>query len=309
MASIALLTAAYEAARPYLTDWIEGALEAACGRDVRVVIAIDGLVDPESAFAPLLRELPVTLVPAGGTPAAVRGAMLRAGRESDAEVLVFVDMDDVPLADAFHSHLAALSEADFSYGDMGLIDDDGTPLGPTFFRDCAIPERLAGKSGRRALIARNFLGFTNTALRRASLDRSACAIPDGLVAADWWLFTALLRTGRRGAKTAAPVVRYRMHPGNMFGGRPDPNPAAVARRIEIARRHYAALADDPDAAEWEQAYAQLALKIQETGNPMARKIENACAAPGVWFEDVAQLARGYLRATTPAQDKGREAER
>ncbi len=304
MARIALCTALYEAGRPFLGDWLAGVLaatEEAAGRhDVQVVIAVHGLEEPEAAVAPLRARVPVRLAeaPESASLAAVRALMLRAAGETDAEVLVFVDMDDMLLPGALDSHLEALDGADFSYGDLIPIDAGGGGIGLSFFAGARVPGEV---SDHRAVLTRNFLGFSNSALRRARLAEAACAVPSSVRAADWWVFTTLLAQGRCGKRTAVPVARYRSHPGNILGARPDPAPEAVLRRCDIVRRHYAALTPAPRVAAQDKAVAELARRVAADPAGMAEALRAACARPGVWYEDIARLAAPYLARTVTVE--------
>ncbi len=292
MASIAILTSLYEAGRPYFEDFSAAVVAAAQGHDAMLIAAVDDFRGPKAALARLRQDLPVRLVhaPAGASVARVRRTMLEAGRQSDAEVLVFADMDDALLDHALAAHVDALEDADFSYGDMLLVEDRDPSLARSFFEGASIPLRLEGRQDWRALVPRNFLGFTNTAVRTSCLNDRICTVPAAALAADWWFFSMLLLEDRAGAQAARPVTRYRMHPASTLGGRADPDIAAVAKRVELVRRHYALLPSDPKVADRDAALAALQALLAEEPSALAQEIEAACGASGVWFEDIARVA-------------------
>ena len=146
---IAICAALYVSGRPFLADFIRalrGAASqgAALAHDVIFVAAIDGLENSGDALADLAGQLDIISVdvPVGRTPAGVRGAMLTAGQASGADILVFIDMDDVIAPQGLDRHLDALARADFSYGDLELIDARGHRLGRRFFDHARVPDRV-----------------------------------------------------------------------------------------------------------------------------------------------------------------------
>ena len=138
---IAICAALYESGRPFLDEYVAALRTAAEGRDCLFVAAIDGLKNPQEALADLAEHLEIVTVdvPAGHTPAGVRCAMLAAGQRCEVDVLVFTDMDDLIAPRGLHSHLDALADADFSYGDMELIDVSGHRMGRRFFDGAGVP--------------------------------------------------------------------------------------------------------------------------------------------------------------------------
>lgn len=287
MTRFALCTSVYEAGRPFLAAWIDAALTAARGHDCRAVVAVDDLGAPEEALARLARAMPVSLAPApaGAAVARVRAAMLRSAAESEVDVLVFCDMDDMLAPEALPSHARALEAADFSYGDMELVDGAGRGSGRSFLGDAAVPDRL---DSAEALAERNWLGFSNTALVRARLPASALAIPDSVLAADWWFFTELLAQGLAGARTEAVVARYRCHAGNTLGPGPACDTAALRRRLDIMGRHYAARAGDAGAEDRAAAVRALIDRLERDPGAVPA---TARGANGVWYEGILSQGR------------------
>ena len=287
---IAICAALYEAGRPYLADFTASVGAAAAGRPVRFVGAVDGLVNAPDALADLAARLDVRLVevPPGHTPAGVRRAMLAAAQASGADILVFADMDDMLAADALDLHVAALADADFSYGDLTLTDAAGKALGRRFFAGADVPDRIDGAG---AIAGRNFLGFSNTAVIASRLTPVALMVPEDIVAADWWFFTMLALAGLKGQKTAAPVAAYRMHDANTLGaGAPRTRAQAIAQADALVR-HYQAFRADPAMAARLGRAVELRARLGAATEPA---FAAATAAPddrhGIWFDGLARLA-------------------
>lgn len=287
---IAICAALYEAGRPFLVPFIDAVGAAVAAYDALFVAAIDGLRDCDSALAGLpdrLDRLTVE-VPPGHTPAGVRRWMLDAAAHSGADVLVFVDMDDVIAPTAIDNHLAALAAADFSYGDLELIDAAGQPLGRRFFDGARVPERVGDLA---AICDRNFLGFSNTAVRADRLSPVALTVPDDVVAADWWFFTMLVLGGLRGQRTAAPVGAYRMHGANALGAGGPRTIAEVIGQSEAMLRHYRAFAAQPALAGRAAAVENLLAAVHGVpADDVAARLDGLDRDTGAWFETISRLA-------------------
>ena len=296
MSKIAVCTSFYEVGRPFLGAFIAGLNEASAGQDVMLVAANHGLSDPEASLATVNGTVDIRIegVPVTASFAEVRERMLMAVAETDAEYLILVDMDDYLLPDGIAAHLVAMQNADFSYGDMMLIDGSGADMGRTFYQACDVPPHLSGRAGLADILKRNFLGFSNTGLRRVCVDLSRLEIPDDLVAVDWWFYTLLLLDGRNGAKTDNPVVCYRTHSANILGSRADTDLASVRRRIAINRRHYEAFSGETIFDGRRAVLDQLSQWVDREDETVALAVDDACATPGLWFDDIARLTERVL---------------
>lgn len=293
---IAICAALYEAGRPFLAPFVEALRAATAGRDVVFVAAVDGLRDAKEALAELAGQLDIIIadVPAGHTLAGVRRAMLAAGQASGADVLVFIDMDDLIAPGALDRHLGALEEADFSYGDMDLIDDAGHGLERRFFDNAGIPDRVDDVITIRD---RNFLGFSNTAVRANRLSPDALIVPEDVVAADWWFFTMLVLAGLRGKKTAGTVAAYRIHDSNTLGvGAPQTVPAAIIQ-AEAMLRHYRAFSAHPALAGCADETGKVLEHLRKaTTQDATVNLSVSDVDGGAWFEGIGHMAKKLTAA-------------
>ncbi|CAN0545969.1 unnamed protein product, partial [Laminaria digitata] len=142
-------------------------------------------------------------------------------------------------------HGATLESADISFGDLQLIDARGENTGARFFDNADVPWHISGVDH---VLDRNFLGLTNTAIRRNAIPDAALAIPDNVVAVDWWLFTTLLLSGLKARRVPEHVADYRIFADNELGIGPPSSRAALRHVIDIALRHYRAFPAIPDLA-------------------------------------------------------------
>ena len=289
MTRIAFCAALYEAGRCYLPAFMAGIRAAARGHEACLVAAIDGLVAPHAALAELADDLPLHLTACerGSSQAKVRRIMLEAGMRSGADILVFVDMDDMLLGNAPGNHLDALANADFSYGDLCLMDATGQDLRRRFYDRADVPWQVTSVD---AVQRRNFLGLSNTAIRTARLPVSALQVPDDVLAVDWWLFTTLLQAGRRGVRTVAPVVHYRLHADNALGAGTPATPEALRRSYTIMRRHYRAFRATPGAAASLARVEALLDRLDHTPpGVVAARLAALRDRPGVWYQGLDEV--------------------
>jgi hypothetical protein len=300
MMHFALCTSVYESGRPFLADWITAAIAAAeiakgansrvKGCAVSAIIAVDDLVEPEKAFASLSNAMPTVFAqaPAQASTAGVRETMLRAVVQSDADIAVFCDMDDRLHRMAIERHADALIDADFSFGDLQPVDANGQATGGGFFAGADIPETVTEAA---QLIDRNWLGFSNTAIMRSRLPEAALAVPDNIIAVDWWFYTQLLKAGLKGARAQGTVADYRFHGNNVLGPKNAADLNEIKHRCDIVRRHYKSLDNDSVMTEKLTNLERLIDRLQKDPHSLAAAVVDARSHAKIWHEDIGFLAR------------------
>lgn len=295
MPTFAVCTALYEAARPFLPAYLAGLRGAAQGEELSLVVAVDDLESPDDVIAQLETVCPVVSVsvPEGVSPAQVRKRLLREAMASEAEILIFADMDDVLAADAPGKHRDNLRNADISFGDLQLIDISGHNLERRFFDDADVPWTVSGPD---TLLDRNFLGLSNTAMRRSSIPDTALAVPDKVRAVDWWLFSTLLLAGRTARRVPSHVAQYRVYSASTLGADMPATREALRNQIDIAILHYSAF---PAIAEFlirQQRLTDLADEVAGwSSHELAVALSATKAKPGVWFESLSRLCAPQTR--------------
>lgn len=228
-----ICTAAYPQADLRIRQYAEALLSLLAAREdaEALLVAESGMEMPaEFAGAERLHWLPS----AAKTPSALRAAMLAAARDKNADWLVFIDFDDKIDVAAASMWDALPADAQIGYANMALIGSDGESLGRRMFRH--MPPHVVAED----LISANCLGFSNTAIRRAALHLEDCAVPLGLTAVDWWLFSRLLGRGLIAVHVPGIAAEYRQYDGNLLGARSAEDVAALTRRIEALEAHYRA---------------------------------------------------------------------
>ena len=288
----AICSAAYPEAPEFIADFFAGVDAASRAYpETELILAVEHGFDAFAGLAgKFATRLPVQARPAPRptTPAGLRHLMLTVAAASDADIVVFADFDDRLLPEAFGLHERALDDADISYGDMVLADSRGLPVGRRFFDGAAIPDSFVGAE---AILERNFLGFGNTAMRRATLAQADLSLPSDAMPADWWFFTALLSTGLAARRTEGAVSLYRCHGNSTLGGKASATTTSLRRRADLALTHYAQLADRIDAGAARRAVERLVAFI-DRGNQSFAAVESALdGCPPIWLEDVARASR------------------
>jgi len=271
---------------PYLSDYAASVAAATRGHDTTVIAAIDDLADAGSVLEKALPGFGISLIRGGpnATIAEVRGRMLQGCRSARADAVVFVDMDDRLVVGAIESHVSALQEMDFSYGDLKPIDAGGASLGGTFFEGAVVPEAIARSDD---ILLRNFLGFSNTAIRPEALSEVACRPPRESVAVDWWFFSTLLDQGLKGKRAKGVVAEYRQHGANTLGATAQLDRSTVLARCRIVLDHLMRL---PKTESRQLAASRLTRVIEfiQSGRIDPNSLANKTRA-GVWFDEVKRL--------------------
>ncbi|MEQ8603699.1 MAG: glycosyltransferase family 2 protein [Marivibrio sp.] len=249
------------------------------GREIRQLLVCEDGTDPrlfDAGAAEILQT------PAGVTGARLREALFRAIDGTPAsDAVLFADCDDRMLPGAAETFLSALQTAEVAAADMEITDPAGRPLRRRFFDGADLPDRTEDAG---ALARRNWMGLTNTAVRREAVDWAALSVPAAVSAVDWWLFATLLYRGLTAACVRTPVTRYRSNPAGTLGYGPARSFEALQRRLSLVADHQTALLGRPTA---EIAGLQ-ALALRR-----APEMEHALAdlpETGVWYEDVFRLA-------------------
>jgi len=295
MPQFAIATAAYPTNPSFVADFVTGVAAASSGQgDVKLIVAAEYGFEAAAALGRLPAGVMLDLRPASKpmTPAGLRRVMVEAAVQSEAEIVVFADFDDRLLPEALDLHAEALADAAISYGDMELIDEKGHSLGRRFYEGTGVPAHFIGNS---AIADRNFIGFTNSAIRSANLKSEIPPIPDTVAAADWWFYTMILASGVRANQTRRKVTDYRVRRESIVGHTISANPTVLRQRALLALNHYAALSDELQWRTRHEAIARLVAAIdQDVTDGLIDIISEMANKPIVWFEDVGLAAAGLF---------------
>jgi hypothetical protein len=234
MSTIALYTAVYPGAAPFLDAWY-ASVQAQADLDFDLWISLDGLT--ETAVAAQLGDRPAaTFVVAepGFTPAQVRQQALT--RIVDHyEAVVLVDSDDLLHVHRVAAARAWLEGADVAACGLRLVDEAGQPLGLSL----AAPGE---GGGAYALPRTNAFGLSNTAYRSDVL-RACLPIPATTALVDWYLITMAWLQGARLAFDPTPRMDYRQHGANIARIRSPFTTEGVRADTALVREHFRLVLD------------------------------------------------------------------
>ena len=295
MSAIAVYTAAYPAAAPFLDAWY-ASVQAQTDRDFDLWISLDGLT--EASLVAQLGNPDATFViaDAGFTPAQVRQQALARIAERY-EAVVLVDSDDLLHPDRVAAARGSLDGADVAACGLRLVDEVGQPLGVSI----ATPAEGEIDS---FLPRTNAFGLSNTAWRSSML-RSCLPIPASAALVDWYLVTMAWLQGARLAFDATPRMDYRQHGANMARIRSPFSTERVRADTALVREHFRLVLDGLPAGalparvtQVREAAAEVAA-FDETvvGDPPAlatyvREL-NAAPPPLLWWASIAHPPLRY----------------
>ena len=290
MSTLALYTAVYPGATPFLDAW-SASVQAQEDRDFDLWISLDGLTEA-AVVARLGDRAGPTFVVAepGFTPAEVRQqALARIADRYDAVVLV--DSDDVLHPDRVAAARAWLQGADVAACGLRLVDEAGQPMGLSL----ATP----GDGGADAILPRtNAFGLSNTAYRSDVL-RACLPIPAAAALVDWYLITMAWLQGARLAFDPTARMDYRQHGANMARIRSPFTAERVRADTALVREHFRLVLDNlppgalPErATQVRQAAADVAAfdqRVVEDAAGLSRYVHqlNAAPPPLLWWASVA----------------------
>lgn len=285
MHRIAVATALYPQPESVARQFGEGvAALAAAEEGIVLVAAVEDGTDAAAFVPPDCAVLDIRLIKAGPgvTGASLRQAMVDAAAASDAAWIVFADCDDVLDPAAGARHRAALAGAEISYGDMALIDAEGAPLPGRLYGGATPPDRIETSD---ALLRRNVIGLSNSAVRRDTLARCRPRIPDSVTAVDWYLATVLVDSGARARRADGTVGFYRQHGHNTLGAGAAVDAAAMANRTAVAIRHFEALPATPARCAALGELVVLRAALNDRAEWVQDLLTDMDAGP-LWYEDV-----------------------
>jgi glycosyltransferase involved in cell wall biosynthesis len=197
-----------------------------------VLIVVDDASSDGSR--PLLREIarsapiPVEIILADGSGARDGYSRITAnvtrglGAVGDHDLVLLTDQDDEWLVDRLAGQRAILrnrTDALLVAGDALLIDETGNPIEGTLRDRFPVPadwDTLSKAEQARAAIRRPLVSGATSALRRELVDLMA-PVPPGWLHDRWATMVAVARGGL--VLQPEPVIRYRLHSGQVLGDR------------------------------------------------------------------------------------------
>jgi glycosyltransferase involved in cell wall biosynthesis len=181
-------------------------------------------------------------------------ASSRAVEEGTGELFAILDADDVWPADKLRRQVAALGDNLLLYGDMTVIDAEGTVIDESWLGDAPTP---AG--GDFATLLRGNAATSSSILMRADAAKRWCPIP--VPFADWYFALQAALEGRL-AYLAEPRTLYRFHGENMsLGSSGERRVGQLRDSLELQRWFLRRARPDADLRAAWRAFEAFALEL------------------------------------------------
>jgi hypothetical protein len=221
----ALYTTFYPAAKPYLQTWADS-VAAQSDKNVDLWIAVDNL-ETKGLVLPDMKTYWLHANP-DDTPASLRGRAFEEIIQSY-DAVIFVDSDDVLLADRVAVAKDYLKSFDVYGCALKLIDTNGKDTGQVFSSPRTDWADLLSKH--------NIFGLSNTAYRTETLANCLPFAPD-TVMVDWLLITRALEHKAYLYFDQTPHMLYRQYANNTAKVLPPYTPSEILRATGLVLEHY-----------------------------------------------------------------------
>lgn len=207
--STRVLCVVYPGCQPYLNQFAES-LTAQTQQDFEVLALNDGLSSAERHLE-MGPRVQIRNAEPGGTPCSHRRALIDWALESRADHFVFADSDDYFLPNRVSTCVNLLVNSPIVVNELVLFGEDIDGEIPLLGRRFAENQRINAGDIREM----NFLGLTNTAVRRECLENARDMPENDVLAFDWLLFSHLLEHCGGATFTELTQTYYRQYPGNV----------------------------------------------------------------------------------------------
>jgi hypothetical protein len=284
--TLAVLTAVYPAALPFLDDF-QRSLEAQDDQDFALYVLDDQLGGVRGHFARFGKRL--TILPAHGTPGQIRSQGIRALAADGITAAVFADCDDTVSSNRVSRSRQLLAEQPVIVNELLAFGSGITGTVAMLAPILREGQLLAAED----LVHGNVIGMGNSAARIEILLPHLSLIDPQLVAYDWALFTRVLHAGATARFTATATTCYRQHAGSIVGlQRRDA--ATLLTSVQRKAQHYHALSDlGPPYPALAAAFSALAAELAGDPQRLAAYADHCARAaarpgaprPGAWWSD------------------------
>jgi glycosyltransferase involved in cell wall biosynthesis len=288
---VTALITAYNCER-FIGEAVDSALAQDYDGPLDVLVIDDGSTDGTAAELARRPGARVIHQPNAGYVAATE----RGVAEATGDLIALLDGDDAWPADKLRRQTAALGNAGLVYGDMTVIDAQGTVLDDSWLGDAKPPRTLADWLQGNA-------ATSSSIVLRAELARRWCPLPRGLVFVDWY-FAIRAALESRVVYLPEPRTLYRFHGENMSLGSSGPKLEQQLREALAFQRHFLRRSDDPRAWRALEAFALELQRVAQT--PFTRLIQVSARDREIAQEELASGHPIRALAADPWNRRARE---
>lgn len=144
------------------------------------------------------------------TPAKIREVGFREISNRNYKKIIFADTDDLMSSNRLERSIALLDYYPVVFTDITLVDEDKDIIKSSIWKERLIDTKI----DENFLLDKNVLGLGNTAMLSSFMNN--IAIPQDIIAVDWYYFTRILKNEHAGFISDA-VTYYRQHADNTIG--------------------------------------------------------------------------------------------
>lgn len=209
MQKIAFLTTIFPTKDEYLRDFFDS-LEQQTYKDFSVIVVNDGYKNFE-VIQLKYENLSIIELPYKNTPAKNREYGINYCIKNGYDILIFGDIDDYFENNRIQKTLDLLKNYDVVINDLSLFDKNGV------YDEQYLSHRLDNLQlvDIEFIKDKNIFGLSNTAIKLNP--QLKIAIPNDLIAVDWYIFSILLLEGKKAIFTNETTTYYRQYVENTVG--------------------------------------------------------------------------------------------
>lgn len=239
MNKVAFFTVVFPGVERYLDDFLSS-LSRQSMKDFDLFIFNDGLALPDHYLKSHIDGLNYNIITVKGSPAKIREQGINSLIEHKYEKIIFGDSDDYFSQERVEKSVDLLSFYDVVVNELCLVTHDGELIESNYLSNRLKDNQLVDLP---YILEKNVFGLSNSAINTRNLEK--VSLPDYTVAVDWFLFSCILRLGRKAVFTKSATTYYRQHGSNTIGIQKFSRDQLL-RGVQVKSRHYKALAEIDD---------------------------------------------------------------
>ncbi len=208
---IAFVATIYPIELSYIIDFFES-LSKQTNKLFDVIILNDGYID----FFKIKKKyyyLNIIELPAAGSIAKNRQALIQYSKLNNYSVIIFGDIDDIFSENRVEKSIQALKNADIVVNELSSIKD-GYLIDENIYSKRLKDQQIINFN---FIKDKNVFGMSNTAVNLTAVPFSLIQFPEELIAVDWFFYSVLLLQGLKAKFISSAVTYYRQHDNNTVG--------------------------------------------------------------------------------------------
>lgn len=172
------------------------------------------------------------------TPAEIRQDCIDYAILNEYDTIIFTDSDDIYSENRIEKDIEFLSEFDFVFNDICLINENESIIDSMFYKKFNISNYMHDLN---LILDKNVIGLSNSSVNTNCLQN--IHIPSDIIAVDWYLYSLLLINDRKGKFIKDSKTYYRQHTLNLVGMNNLLTERRLLTGIKVKKTHYLYLSE------------------------------------------------------------------